>query len=86
MGSTGAASRVPAGWWPARGPGAEGQRRAARGQGCSAGAWQVEVNRAGAVWRLKDRALRDWNVEQNVTEGTKGKNVVTERKEVIRDT
>lgn len=79
MGSTGTASRVPAGRWLARGPGAEGQRRAA-------GVWQVEVDRAGVVWRRKDRALRDWNVEQNVTEGTQGKNVVTERKEVIGDT
>ena len=82
-GSAGTASRVPAGRWPARGPGAEGQRRAARGQGSSAGVWQVGVNRAGVVWRPKDRALRDWNVEQNVTEGTQGKNVVAERTEVL---
>lgn len=68
-----------------RGPGAEGQRLAARGQGSSAGVWQVGVNRAGVVWRRKDRALRDWNMEQNVTEGTQGKNVVAERKEVMGD-
>lgn len=43
------------------------------------------MNRAGVVWRLKDRALRDWNMEQNVTEGTQGKNVVAERKEVMGD-
>ena len=68
---------------PARGPGVEGQRRAARGKGCAAGVWQVVVNRAGVVWKPKDGALGDWNEEQNVKEGLKGKNVVTEKKEVI---
>lgn len=61
----------------------EDQRRAARGQGCAAGVWQVAVHRAGVVWKPKDGALGDWNEEQNVKEGSKGRNSVTEKKEVI---
>ena len=49
----------------------------------AAGVWQVVVNRAGVVWKPKDGALGDWNEEQNVKEGLKGKKVVTEKKEVI---
>ena len=44
---------------------------------------QVVVDRAGVLCKPKDGALGDCNEEQNVKEGLRGKNVVTEKKEVI---